>query len=104
MNREETIKEISKVLKRFSDISVYLFGSSARGDYRTDSDIDILILLPDYITSKERVALESEICGALLPVELSTDIEISPIMLPNKVWNQRITPFTINVLKDRIAL
>ena len=104
MTRSETISEISKALKNLKDISVYLFGSSARGDYRDDSDIDLLILLPDNLTSKERVEMESEVCGLLLPIEMETDIAISPVILQHKVWNQRITPFTINVTNERIAL
>lgn len=104
MNREETIRAISDAFKSMPEVEVYLYGSSARGDYRGDSDIDLLVLMPDYLSSSERVALESEICGLLIPIEMQTDIFISPIMLQHNVWNQRITPFTINVSKDRIML
>lgn len=104
MTRTETINAISNALKKLKDITVYLFGSSARGDYKSDSDIDILILLPDYLSSKERVEMESEVCGLLLPIEMESEIEISPIILQHKIWNQRKTPFTISVTNDRILL
>ena len=104
MDRQQTINAISEAFKSMPEVSVYLFGSSARGDFREDSDIDILILLPDHLSSKERVAWESEVCGILFPIEMETNIEISPVILQHKVWNQRKTPFTVNVSNDRIQL
>ena len=104
LDRSQTIDAISTALKKFPEVVSYLFGSSARGDYNNESDIDILILLPDYLSSRQRVEMECEICGALLPIELQTEIPISPVILPNRVWSKRVTPFTINVTKDRILL
>ena len=104
LNRQETIQAIGRALRSLPDVTAYLFGSSARGDYHDSSDIDILILLSDNLSSRERVELQMEICGLLLPIELETDIEISPVMLQHKVWNQRKTPFIINVMNDRIPL
>lgn len=104
MNRSETIKAISSALGKLKDVTVYLFGSSARGDYNDNSDIDLLILLPDYLTSRQRVEMESEVCGLLLPIEIESSFEISPIILQHKVWNQRKTPFTINVTNERILI
>ena len=104
MNREETIKTIANSFKKLPRVKVYLFGSSARGDFHEHSDIDLLFLLPDDLTSRQRVEMEAEICGILLPIELNTDIEISPVILPNKIWNERKTPFTVNVVNDRILL
>lgn len=104
LSRQQTIQAISKAFEKLQDITVYLFGSSARGDFRDNSDIDLLILLPDYLSSRERVEMESEICGLLLPIEMETDLEISPVILPEKVWNERKTPFTVNVMNDSIPL
>lgn len=104
LNRQEVISAISNTLRNLPEVSTYIFGSSARGDYREDSDIDLLILLPDHLSSRERVELEAEICGLLWPIEMETDITIAPIMLPHKVWNQRSTPFTVNVTNDRIKI
>ena len=104
MNREETIKAISEAFKKLPDGEAYLFGSSARGDFRDDSDIDLLVLLPDNLSSNERVEKQMDICGILFPIEMDTDIVISPVMLQHKVWNQRITPFTINVMNERVKL
>ena len=104
MNRKESIKAISEALKKFPEVEPYVFGSSARGDFHNESDIDLLILLPDNLNTKERIAKQQEIIGELLPIEWESGIVISPVILQHKVWNQRITPFTINVFNERLAL
>lgn len=104
MTRLQSIQLIAKELHKVPEAETYLFGSSARGDFREDSDIDILILLPDSLSVSQRIECEMNIHGLLLPIEMETGIEISPIILQHKVWNQRTTPFTINVTRDRIKL
>ena len=47
MDRQELINRIkSGISERDSKAEVYLYGSRARGDKRTDSDWDILVLTP----------------------------------------------------------
>lgn len=104
MTRKESIKAISDALKKFPDAESYIFGSSARGDFNDYSDIDLLILLPDHLTSVERIAKQQEIIGELLPIEWESGFVISPVILQHKVWNQRKTPFTINVMNERISI
>lgn len=104
MNRKESISAISEVLRKFPEIESYVFGSSARGDFNEASDIDLLILLPDNLDAKERIQKQQDIIGELLPIEWESGIDITPVILKHKVWNQRKTPFTINVMNERIAL
>lgn len=48
MTREEAIDAIvPKLVDFYRPERIYLFGSSARGDYRDDSDLDFMVLLPD---------------------------------------------------------
>lgn len=104
LNRTESIQRISMEMKKLPDVEAYLFGSSARGDYNASSDIDILILLPDHLTVAQRIKYEGDIAELLLPIELETEIPISPIILQHKVWYTRKSPFTVNVTNDRMLL
>lgn len=103
-DRLQTIQNISDSLKKFKNVRVFLFGSSARGDFRSDSDIDLLILLPDDLSISERIETELEINGILVPIELESGFDISPVILQDKVWEQRKTPFTITVNNERVAI
>lgn len=79
-----------------------LYGSRARGDARSDSDWDILILL-----DKDTLD-QSDYDNVSYPfVLLGCDIgqEINPIMYTTKEWESyRITPFYENVTRDGIVL
>lgn len=81
-----------------------LYGSQTRGDSRPDSDIDLLILLPDDFTSDLLVKKKLDISGALYELSLELNKEISPLILVPKVFYSRKTPFTINVITEGIEL
>ena len=104
MTRLQSIERISAALKTIPEAEVFVFGSSARGDFKKSSDIDLLILLSDSLTVSQRIEKELEIQGLLWPIEMESGFDISPIILQHKVWNQRKTPFTINVCNDRIRI
>ncbi len=80
-----------------------LYGSQARNEARSDSDIDLLILLDgEKITLKE----EEAITLPLYELELKTGISISPMVMLKKLWENRPfkTPFYINVTNEGIVL
>ena len=64
---------------------VILFGSRARGDNRSDSDWDFLILLDREPT----ITLKDEIRERLYEIELETDEVISTIIHQKKEWEER---------------
>lgn len=83
--------------------TVVLYGSYARGDYKTNSDIDILILIDkDKITSGDA----KRVAYPLYDIEFETGKIISPLILSKKNWEtkHRITPFYKNVLNEGIVL
>ena len=73
------------------------------GDHKSDSDIDILILIDkDKITSSDAKRLSYP----LYDIEFETGKIISPLILSKKNWEtkHRITPFYKNVRKEGIIL
>jgi len=76
-----------------------LFGSYARGDYREDSDLDLLVLVDkDKVTRSD----QKRIKYPLYDIEFETGTVISPLIFSRKDWvmNHRITPFYENVTRE----
>jgi len=89
------IKE--QVLKEDENASVILFGSRARGDYREDSDWDILVL-----TSKEvDGTLKRRIRDEVYDVQLEYLQPVSTLIYNRNFWSKlEATPLFENVAKD----
>jgi len=76
-----------------------LYGSYARGDYRDDSDLDILVLVDkDKVTRID----QKRIKYPLYDIEFDTGTIISPLIFSKKDWEtkHRITPFYENVVRE----
>ena len=82
--------------------TIIIFVLEARGDARPDSDIDLLILLDDQEElTPER---ELELRRPLSELEAQTGVAINALVVLRRVWEQLISPFTINVTREGIAL
>ena len=81
---------------------VILYGSRARGDERTDSDWDVLILT-DYSVNLQT---EREFRDKLYDLELETGEPFSVFAYSKSDWQtkQRITPFYQNVTLEGLRL
>ena len=103
MRREEIVSRIAQILRKVApDSKALLYGSEARGEARPDSDIDVLIILPDnYDTFAKR---KIEITQSLYDIELTTGVAVSPLVVLKSLWERMTTPFTCNVAKDGIVL
>lgn len=55
---------------------VLLFGSRARGDFRIDSDYDLLIIVPYPLAVKEKLTLKTSIRKLIVKAGISSDILI----------------------------
>jgi len=79
-----------------------LYGSEARGDARPDSDVDVLVILPDnYETFASR---KIEITESLYEIELHTGVSISPLVVLKSMWDRMKTPFTCNIAREGIVI
>ena len=79
--RDELIREIAELAKKYDLTSVTLFGSRARGDYRERSDIDLAVSGGDY----DRFALDvDEETSTLLMFDIvNLDGAVQPELLEN---------------------
>ena len=82
---------------------VYLFGSRARGDYRPDSDWDILILVDaKRVTNK----IEDKFRDELYDIEIESGQIISTFIYSKKYWKSTLiySPLYKNVNREGILL
>ena len=82
--------------------SLWLYGSRARGDYRSDSDWDLIVLV-----NQDRQQLQDFDHYAYPFVEMGWqhNTTISPMIYTRQEWQARsFTPFYHNVQQDKIVL
>ncbi len=81
---KSSLLELKGMLKNFfgPEVELYLFGSVARKDYRPDSDIDILVLMPGLVDTdvKERVIDLS------YEIELKHDVVFGIVVRSKEFW------------------
>jgi predicted nucleotidyltransferase len=103
-DRSEIVKQIKETLQRVAPTAQsFVYGSQARGDFRPDSDIDLLIIVDeDRLSIKE----EQQITIPLYEIEMETGIPISAMIVLKKNWEKRPfkTPFQINIMNEGIVL
>lgn len=97
---DNILTEIKRtVTKKYPDAKIILYGSRARGDFRSDSDWDLVILL-----NQEKVTndIEETITNPLYDIEIDYGQVISPMVYSLKDWNNKysVTPFFRNVMKE----
>ena len=105
MRHNGVIKKISELMHRlFPEARTILYGSQARNTATPDSDVDLLILLPDTYQGYDFVDKRDEIMNHLYDIEIDEGVPISPLVLIKSIWESRKTPFTVNVINEGIVL
>ena len=99
-NKKNILAQIKKIVKeKDPSAKIYLYGSRSRGNAKSESDWDLLILLNRDEISLE---LEREITYPLYDLEFETGEIISPMLYTENEWNTKysITPFYRNVMRE----
>lgn len=83
-------------------LKIALFGSKLKGNSTSDSDIDLLILIPD-----AAMVLKKKIWDIAFEVNVQHDVYISPRIIPLSIfthptWSQ--TPFIKEIDQHALAL
>jgi len=75
-NEERALKELrEELVSKYPILDIRLYGSKARGEGREDSDLDVMIEIPDY----DR-AMVAEIDGIIYRINLKHDVFISVLV------------------------
>jgi uncharacterized protein len=95
------IKSALRILK--ADLSIYLYGSRARGDAHPDSDWDLFIILNNNNLNSE---LEDKIFTVIYKIELETGQIISPYFMNKIEFDSRIgtSPFFQNISREAVLI
>ena len=107
MTRQEALMAFAQgtreILKNnLSKLIVY--GSYARGDYKEDSDIDVMILTP--LSKEEIERIENGIFDLAFDLEMESGIVINPILENEEHYRYWLGafPFYANVEKEGIVI
>ena len=81
------IREASDLLRRrFPVDAIILFGSKARGEDDSESDIDLLVLTSRPLSRAEQHSVTDE----LFPLQLRHDVVLSVLIVPTREWSAGI--------------
>jgi len=97
------IEEIKKIYGSHVR-QIILYGSYARGDFRPDSDIDIMILVK--MSDEEIRLVKNDIYDLAFEFEINTGIEFSPIIKNEDQYEYWIDtlPFYRNVRDEGVVI
>lgn len=101
-----TLNACSEMFRsRFPDIGaeLILFGSQARGSADSESDIDLLVLVEEVMTSQQKKTVHD----AIYEISLDDDVVISALIVNKQQWNSpvcRELPLYRNVTREGVRL
>lgn len=102
MNKEIFLNKVKERIISFDkDAEIMLFGSRARGDYKSTSDWDFLILLQKNATED----FKKKIRDNLFDLELESDEVVSSIIHNKSRWEEMgVTPLYKIIQKEGLII
>lgn len=73
---------LSRIHNKYKVMNTYLFGSRAKGDFRSDSDIDLAVVFDSFgtiPTNKARTNLAIDMADMAFQVLLETGLRVQPV-------------------------
>lgn len=104
MSSDVILENITRAIhKQDPTAQAFLFGSRARGDFKPDSDWDIIILVNNQSVTNE---IEDRFRDVLYNIELESGQIISTFIYPKTFWNKTLknSPLYKAVIKEGIRL
>jgi uncharacterized protein len=103
LKKDKILNRIKEVVSQTDpDSDIYLYGSRARGNSKSHSDWDILILLDRLIIPFN---FETKLMDAIYELELETGEIITPLIYTKSEWNKHsFTPLFENVIREGVRL
>lgn len=100
---EQYVAEIKKIYGMHLR-KVILFGSYARGDFRSDSDVDIMILLD--MSDVELKIYSQKLSYMTYDFNLDNDLDIKPIAKSEDLFRKWVVnyPFYANINQEGVVL
>ena len=107
MERQEILQIFSRSVKMIlgkSLTKIIVYGSYARGDYREDSDIDIMILTT--LSDEEIEHVENKVFDLAFDLELEYGVVINPILKNEESFRYWLgaVPFSDKVQKEGVVI
>lgn len=83
---------------------IIVYGSYARGDYRDNSDVDVMILVD--LPESEIKKIENVVYDIAFDIEISTGVDISPIIKSETQYEYwvEVLPFYRAVRKEGVVI
>ncbi len=102
--RNEIVKVRDVCIYRLKNADILLFGSIAKGKYRSSSDIDILILVDKNKTISELRKLRHELEDDIDNLNLSRNVDIKLYNKDRYIELSREISFEQDIVKDLIDI
>jgi predicted nucleotidyltransferase len=103
-SREEIVDRIVKLANtKYPGSEIFLYGSRARGNAKSTSDWDLLVLLN---SRSIPFNMETKLMDEFYELELETGAIISPLIYSKTDWNKNhsITPLYENIQKEGVKI